>query len=71
MYAVMYIFRATLCKEVVERLAAVNDWSFERASDDEITILVNGQWSDYQVSFTWMLLSSHSRRATSTMLAGT
>ena len=40
--------------EVVERLAAVNDWSFERASDDEITILVNGQWSDYQVSFTWM-----------------
>jgi hypothetical protein len=40
--------------EVVERLAAVNDWSFERASDDEITILVNGRWTDYQLSFTWM-----------------
>lgn len=37
----------------VERLAAVNDWSFER-SDDEITILIKGRWSDYQVSFTWM-----------------
>ncbi len=40
--------------EVVERLAASNDWSFERAGDDEITILVTGKWSDYQVSFTWM-----------------
>ena len=40
--------------DVVERLAAVNDWSFERASEDEITILVTGKWTDYQVSFTWM-----------------
>jgi hypothetical protein len=40
--------------DVVERIAAVNDWSFERAGDDEITILVAGRWSDYQVSFTWM-----------------
>jgi hypothetical protein len=40
--------------EVVERMAAANDWSFERAGEDEITILVAGKWSDYQVSFTWM-----------------
>jgi hypothetical protein len=40
--------------EVVERMASTNDWSFERAGDDEITILVNGKWSDYQISFTWM-----------------
>ena len=40
--------------DVVERLAAGNDWSFERAGDDEITIVVGGRWSDYQVSFTWM-----------------
>ena len=40
--------------DVVEGMAAVNDWSFERAGDDEITILVSGRWSDYQVSFTWM-----------------
>ncbi|MDI3468754.1 MAG: hypothetical protein OJF62_000817 [Pseudolabrys sp.] len=40
--------------DVVERLAAVHDWSFERASEDEITILVAGKWSDYQVSYTWM-----------------
>ena len=40
--------------DVVERLAAFNDWSFDRAGDDEITILITGRWADYQVSFTWM-----------------
>jgi hypothetical protein len=40
--------------DVVERIASVNDWTFERASDDEINILIKGRWNDYQVSFTWM-----------------
>jgi hypothetical protein len=40
--------------DVVERVAATNGWSFERAGDDEITILVTGKWTDYQVSYTWM-----------------
>ena len=40
--------------DVVERLATTHEWSFARASEDEVTILVAGQWSDYQVSFTWM-----------------
>jgi hypothetical protein len=40
--------------EVVEHVATTNQWSFERAGEDEITILVRGRWTDYQVSFTWM-----------------
>lgn len=40
--------------DVVERMASTNDWSFERADEDEITIVVAGKWTDYQVSFTWM-----------------
>jgi hypothetical protein len=40
--------------EVVERMAAANDWAFQRASDDEITLVVRGKWTDYQGSFTWM-----------------
>ena len=40
--------------DVVEGMAAVNGWSFERDNDDEITILVAGHWTDYQVSYTWM-----------------
>ena len=39
---------------IVEEVAVVRDWSFERAGEDEITILVRGKWADYQVSFTWM-----------------
>ena len=35
-------------------MASTNDWSFERAGEDEITLLVRGKWTDYQVSFTWM-----------------
>ena len=40
--------------DVVERLAAMHDWSFDRAGADEIAILVAGRWTDYHVSFTWM-----------------
>jgi hypothetical protein len=40
--------------DIVERMATGHDWTFERAGDDEITILINGRWTDYQVSFTWM-----------------
>jgi hypothetical protein len=40
--------------DVVERLAAVNDWIFDRAADDEITISITGRWADYHLSFTWM-----------------
>jgi hypothetical protein len=40
--------------ELIERLIAANNWPFERGGDDEITIVAQGQWTDYQVSFTWM-----------------
>jgi hypothetical protein len=40
--------------DVVEHVAGTNNWSFERASDEEITLLVGGRWTEYQISFTWM-----------------
>ena len=40
--------------EVVEHMATSHLWSFERACEDELTIVVRGKWADYQVSFTWM-----------------
>jgi len=40
--------------DVVERLATHHDWSFARASQDEVTLVIAGEWCDYQVSFTWM-----------------
>jgi hypothetical protein len=41
--------------DVIEQIAALNDWSFERAGDDEITISVGGGWCDYHVSFSWLV----------------
>jgi hypothetical protein len=40
--------------DTIEQIAAVNDWSFERSGDDEITVSVAGGWSEYHVSFSWM-----------------
>ncbi len=40
--------------EVVERMAAGNNWPFERSGEDEIALVVTGKWTNYQVSFTWM-----------------
>jgi hypothetical protein len=40
--------------DVVERLAALNDWAFDRADEDEISILVSGAWTQYEVAFTWL-----------------
>lgn len=40
--------------DTVERIAALNEWSYERSGDDELTIVTKGEWTDYQVSFTWM-----------------
>lgn len=40
--------------DTIEFVADSNDWSFERSADDEIAMTVEGQWADYQVSFSWM-----------------
>ncbi len=40
--------------DVVEKLASVHDWTFDRSGDDEISISISGRHADYQVSITWM-----------------
>lgn len=40
--------------DIIEQIAGINDWSFEREDTDEISISVRGGWSDYHVSFNWM-----------------
>lgn len=40
--------------DVVERVAQINEWSFERDGDDEISIAVTGGWARYDVAFTWL-----------------
>ena len=40
--------------DVVERLAALRDWIFDRAETDEMSVSVSGRWSEYHVAFTWI-----------------
>src|SRR3569833_4782528 len=40
--------------DIIEHIAAINDWIFERQDTDEISISVRGSWSDYHISFNWM-----------------
>ncbi|KQV28479.1 hypothetical protein ASC97_09215 [Rhizobium sp. Root1203] len=40
--------------DMIEYVAANNDWAFERSGDDEIAMTVEGKWTDYHVSFSWM-----------------
>ena len=45
--------RASNPIDLVEQLASEQDWTFDRASEDELTVTVSGTWSDYHVSVNW------------------
>ncbi|MBY0611817.1 MAG: YbjN domain-containing protein [Beijerinckiaceae bacterium] len=38
----------------IERIASLNEWAFDREGDDEISITVEGKWTEYHVAFTWL-----------------
>ena len=39
--------------DLVEQLAQTHDWPTDRTSDDELTLIVAGTWTDYHVSLNW------------------
>ena len=39
--------------DLIEQIANGNDWATERTSADELTLIVAGQWTDYNVSLNW------------------
>ena len=40
--------------DMIEHVASINNWEFDRSSDDEISMTVAGVWTDYNVSLSWM-----------------
>ena len=40
--------------DLIEHVAVQNKWEFERSSEDEISLSVGGQWTEYSVSLSWM-----------------
>lgn len=39
--------------DIVEHLAAHNDWDFDRIADDQIAMAVEGQWRTYSITLAW------------------
>lgn len=39
--------------DMVEHIALVRDWAFERSTEDELSLSVAGSWSDYHISLNW------------------
>jgi hypothetical protein len=45
--------RLTNPVDMVEHIATIHDWTFERSAPDELTLTVSGTWCDYHISLTW------------------
>ena len=39
--------------DLLEQVASIRDWIFERSHEDELNICVAGEWRDYQISLNW------------------
>lgn len=39
--------------DLTEHIASTNEWPFERAAEDELTVAIAGSWSDYHLSLNW------------------
>ncbi|HQY44193.1 MAG TPA: YbjN domain-containing protein [Paracoccaceae bacterium] len=39
--------------DIVETLAESHDWDFDRVTDDQIAMAVEGQWRTYSVTLAW------------------
>jgi len=39
--------------DIVEHIAEVHDWDFDRVADDQIAMAVEGQWRTYSITLAW------------------
>ena len=39
--------------DIVETLASHHDWDFDRVTDDQIAMAIEGQWRTYSVTLAW------------------
>jgi len=46
-------FSAANPLDLVEQLVSANEWLFERPTDEELAVCVDGQWNKYQLWFAW------------------
>ena len=39
--------------DLIEQVAGAHDWACDRTHEDELTLVVAGNWTDYQLSLNW------------------
>ena len=39
--------------DIVEHLAEYHDWEFDRVAEDQIAMMVQGQWRNYSLTLAW------------------
>ncbi len=39
--------------DILEMIAGQNEWPYERSTDDEIIVAVNGEWCDFHIRYFW------------------
>jgi hypothetical protein len=39
--------------DLVEEIVAANEWTHDRASDEELIVEIGGRWCDYRLYFLW------------------
>jgi hypothetical protein len=39
--------------DLVEEIVVANDWSHDRASEEELLVEISGRWCDYRMYFLW------------------
>jgi hypothetical protein len=39
--------------ELIEQIVTAHDWPYDRRNDDEMTVFVAGNWSEYSLHFAW------------------
>ncbi|WP_138380277.1 YbjN domain-containing protein [Luteithermobacter gelatinilyticus] len=40
--------------DILEMIIAQNEWPYERAGDEEITVAVSGDWCDFHIRYFWL-----------------
>ena len=41
--------------DILEMIISQNEWPYERAGDEEITVAVTGEWCDFHIRFFWLM----------------
>lgn len=39
--------------DVIEEVVSTEEWPFDRAGDDELSMTIGGAWCDYHITFNW------------------